>query len=128
MGGTRYNRRRVSPELARWAALLAEDNSRQLQALSASLAQALREEVTPRQRQILALYYGGDQTLDEIGARLGVSRSTVSRTLKRGEDRLKRCLRYSAPALLEAAGSAHRGKRNRGPLTPRKPSYKIRTR
>lgn len=103
MSGTRCNRRRPSPAVAGWAALLAEDNSRELRTLRGKLGRALREEVTPRQRQVLALYYQGGLTLEEIGSRLGVSRSTVSRTLKRGEDRLRRCLRYGAPGLLEAA-------------------------
>ncbi len=39
-------------------------------------------------------------TMEEIGTQLGVDRSTVSRTLKRGEARLRRCLRYGAAALL----------------------------
>ena len=111
MGGTRYNRRRVPPEVARWAALLAEDNSKTLRALRSSLARALTEEVTPRQRQVLALYYQGGLSLDEIGQRLDIHRSTVSRTLKRGEDRIRRCLRYGSPALLENDTPRRRGKR-----------------
>ena len=111
MGGTRYNRRRVPPEVARWAALLAEDNGKALQALRSSLARALTEEVTPRQRQVLALYYQGGLSLDEIGQRLDIHRSTVSRTLKRGEDRIRRCLRYGSPALLENDTPRRRGKR-----------------
>ena len=111
VGSTRYNRRRVSPEVARWAALLAEDNSKTLRALRSSLARALAEEVTPRQRQVLALYYQGGLSLDEIGQRLDIHRSTVSRTLKRGEDRLRRCLRYGSPALLESDGPRRREKR-----------------
>ena len=64
------------------------------QALRDKLALALREEVTPRQREIIALYYGEELNMREIAQRLGVDRSTVSRTLKRGEDRLHRFLRY----------------------------------
>ena len=37
----------------------------------------------------------------EIGEKLGVDKSTVSRTIKRGEARLRRCLRYGAKAFLE---------------------------
>ena len=36
----------------------------------------------------------------EIGQSLGVDKSTVSRTIKRGERRLQRCLRYGAEAYL----------------------------
>ena len=38
----------------------------------------------------------------EIGQKLGVDKSTVSRTIKRGERRLQRCLRYGATGLLES--------------------------
>ena len=36
----------------------------------------------------------------QIGQELGVDKSTVSRTIKRGEARLRRCLRYGAGAFL----------------------------
>ena len=36
----------------------------------------------------------------QIGQELGVDKSTVSRTIKRGEARLRRCLRYGAAAFL----------------------------
>ena len=36
----------------------------------------------------------------EIGRELGVDKSTVSRTIKRGEARLRRCLRYGAKQFL----------------------------
>ena len=103
MRSIRYERRRVSPEMARWGALMAEDNSGELTFIRSKLAKALAEEVTPRQREVLALYYQGQLTLDQIGRRLGISTSTVSRTLRRGEKRLRRCLRYGSPALLDAA-------------------------
>ena len=83
--------------------LMAEDNGSQLQQLRRNLAQALREEVTERQKQVLFLYYNQGLTMREIGAALGVDRSTVSRTIKRGEARLHRCLRYGGAALLRGA-------------------------
>ena len=49
---------------------------------------------------MLALYYGEGMTMRQIGDRLGIDRSTVSRTIKRGEERLQRCLRYGAEAYL----------------------------
>ena len=36
----------------------------------------------------------------QLAEKLGVSRSTVARTIKRGEARLRRCLRYGAGAFL----------------------------
>ena len=102
MENTRYNRRRATPDMVRWASLMAEDNGEDLAVLRRRLAGALREELTPRQREVLALYYQGTMNLAQIGAALGIRPSTVSRTLRRGEDRLRRCLRYGSPALLGA--------------------------
>ena len=79
------------------------------QALRDKLALALREEVTPRQREIIALYYGEELNMREIAQRLGVDPSTVSRTLKRGEDRVRRCLRYSRDDLLDQGGRKRPG-------------------
>ena len=41
-------------------------------------------------------------TMTEISRRLGVHPSTVSRTIRRGEERLRRCLRYGAEAFFSA--------------------------
>ena len=43
-------------------------------------------------------------TVGQMAKRLGVAPSTVSRTIKRGEARLRRCLRYGAAALLDGGG------------------------
>ena len=54
----------------------------------------IREELTELQRQVLlAVYYGG-QSQAEVARERGVSRSTVGRTLRRAETRLRRFLRY----------------------------------
>ena len=102
MGIIRYRRRGASLELTRWASLLAGDNSRELTFLQGKLAQALAEELTPRQREVMILYYQRELNLEQIGRRLGVNESTVSRTLRRGENKLRRCLRYGSPVLLNA--------------------------
>ena len=79
---------------------MAADNSREISRLKRNLIRALREDVTPRQRQTLAMYYGQGLNMREIGEALGVDKSTVSRTIKRGEQRLRRCLRYGAETYL----------------------------
>jgi RNA polymerase sigma factor (sigma-70 family) len=84
-----------------YARLMAEDNQDQLDQLKRNLATALREDLTPRQRQELGLYYDRGMTMGEIACRLDIDRSTVSRTLKRGEQRLRRCLRYGGAGLLQ---------------------------
>ena len=104
MKSIRYRRGRENErDLAVYTRLMAEDNGSQLQQLRRNLAQALREEVTERQKQVLFLYYNQGLTMREIGAALGVDRSTVSRTIKRGEARLHRCLRYGGAALLRGS-------------------------
>ena len=86
--------------MAVYARTMAEDNSAQIAQVKRNLARALREDVTPKQRQALLLYYGDRLNMREIGERLGVDKSTVSRNIKRGERRLRRCLRYGASTLL----------------------------
>ena len=54
----------------------------------------IREELTANQRQILLAYYIQDQTIPEIAQDRGVHKSTVSRTLHRAEEKLRRYLRY----------------------------------
>ena len=94
MKSIRYRRGRENErDLAVYTRLMAEDNGSQLQQLRRNLAQALREEVTERQKQVLFLYYNQGLTMREIGAALGVDRRTVTRTKKRGEARLHSCLR-----------------------------------
>ena len=101
MGNTSYDKAGYLADLAVYARFMAEDNSAQINRLKRNLARALRQDVTPRQREYLILYYGEWLNLREIIQRLGVNKSTVSRTMKRGRERLHRCLRYGAAALLE---------------------------
>ena len=72
-----------------WLRDHAEDNSEQLERLRRGLRRAREQELTPRQREMVFLYY------DRIAQKLGVNRSTVSRTVKRAKQRLYRCLRYA---------------------------------
>jgi RNA polymerase sigma factor (sigma-70 family) len=82
---------------------MAEDNSAQISRLKRNLSHALRQDITERQRQYMTLYYGQNMSMEAIARQLGVNKSTVSRTLKRGRQRLYRCLRYGAATLLEEA-------------------------
>ena len=106
MSNTRYKRGSMyAADMAVYSRAMAEDNSQQMARLKRNLVRALREDVTPRQREFLLLYYGEQLNMRQIGERLGVDKSTVSRTIKRGEARLWRCLRYGAEAFLEHPGS-----------------------
>lgn len=63
---------------------------------------ALERELNDRQRQIYVMYYIDGVTIPQIAAIMGVNKSTISRTLKRANERLAKVLRYSAPNLLHA--------------------------
>ena len=103
MPDTRYRKGGAyAADMAVYARAMASDNSAQMSRVKRNLLRALREDVTPRQREMLLLYYGEQLNMRQIGTRLGVDKSTVSRTIKRGERRLQRCLRYGAEALLAA--------------------------
>ena len=80
-------------DMAVYARAMASDNSAQFGRLKRNLVRALREDVTARQRQMLLLYYAEQMNMQE-------NKSTVSRTIKRGERRLRRCLRYGAEVFL----------------------------
>ena len=54
----------------------------------------IREELTELQRQTLMAYYFQQQSIPRIAEERGVNKSTVSRTLKRAEDKLRRYLKY----------------------------------
>ena len=54
----------------------------------------IKEELTELQRQTLTAYYFHRQTIPQIARERGVNKSTVSRTLRRAEERLRRYLRY----------------------------------
>ena len=67
---------------------------------AALIAAALRSELTPRQAQLVTLYYVEQHNMREIGTMLGVNPSTVCRTLQAARKKLRRCLRYSSRTLL----------------------------
>lgn len=62
---------------------------------------AARDELTEQQRTYIMAYYYNRLTMEEIAEQFGVNKSTVSRTIKRAEQRLQRVLRYAHPRLLD---------------------------
>ena len=65
----------------------------------------IERELTPRQRQLVRMYYIKQMPMQDIADELGITISTVSRTKKRGRERLKRCMSYGGRALLESLRS-----------------------
>lgn len=72
-----------------------EDNEVQLQRLQEKLLQAIDEILTPRQRQILLLFYFQNMTVSQIAEQLQIAKSTVSRSLTRSIEKLEKTLHYS---------------------------------
>lgn len=58
------------------------------------LRRILEEELTELQRRTLTAYYFQRKTIPQIARERGVSNSTVSRTLRRAEEQVKRFLKY----------------------------------
>ena len=54
----------------------------------------IREELTELQRYCLIAYYFRQQTMTQIAKDRGVHKSTISRTLHRAEDKLRKYLKY----------------------------------
>ena len=103
MPNTRYRKGKLyAADMAMYSRQIQADNSREISRLKRNLIRCLREDVTERQRQAMLLYYAEGKNMREIGEVLGVDKSTVSRTIKRGERRLQRCLRYGAETYLRS--------------------------
>lgn len=54
----------------------------------------IREELTPVQREVLMAYYFQEQNIVQIARERGVNKSSVSRALRRAEERLQKFLKY----------------------------------
>ena len=78
-----------------WLRDNSEDNSLRLERLRRNLRQAREQELTPRQKQMLEMHFEQNMSVSEIAQDLGVNVSTVSRTLKRAKDRIRRYLKYA---------------------------------
>jgi RNA polymerase sigma factor (sigma-70 family) len=70
------------------------DNSKKLSVMKKALKQAMQTELTDRQRDMVIEYYYGGATVTAVAEKFGVTKSTVSRHLKRARERLKRALKY----------------------------------
>lgn len=81
--------------LEHWLRETAGDNSQRKERLRRNLRRAMKRELTPRQQEIMALYFFENRTMSEISELLGINKSTVSRCLHRGQARLRHFLEYS---------------------------------
>ena len=93
-GSGRYDPLDIA-SLQLWQQGQQEDNRQQIRRLLVNLPLAVEEELTPRQRQLLRMHFTQGKRVTDIAQELGISKSTVSRTLARCTQRLDRPLRYS---------------------------------
>ena len=84
----------IYSELALLAETRSSDNSSAMDRLRQNLRYARSRELTPRQAELLDLYFEEGKTMRQIAREQGVSISTVSRTIARAQTRLRRCLKY----------------------------------
>ena len=62
----------------------------------------VREELTDRQGQMVEMYYIDSKSMPEIASELGVSPSSVSRTIMRGRGRIRKFLKYNGRAFSQS--------------------------
>ena len=82
-------------DLMAWNRENGEDNSEQMERLRRNLRVARQTELTPRQAEFVHMYFDLKMSITAIAEKEGVHKSSVSRTLKRARERLKRHLKYS---------------------------------
>ena len=81
--------------LCLWRQEESGDNRERIRRLLSNLPLAVQQELTPRQRETLRLRFTGGMSVTAIAEKLGLNKSTVSRSLARSMERLYKSLRYS---------------------------------
>ena len=96
MNDTHFNdsNRDTLASLARWHLENDQDNSQRLGQVRRCLRRARETTLTPRQQQMVALYYDRGLTMQQIADLLDICPSTVSRTLRRAHRRLQNALQF----------------------------------
>lgn len=85
----------VRGDLLAWLRENAETNGETINRLKQNLLKAVNEELTPKQRETLLMYYYENLSMAEIAEKQGVTLPTVSRSITRAKKRLERVLKYS---------------------------------
>jgi len=81
-------------DLTMWLKENANSNSELVIRLQQNLTRARQQELTQRQQEVLSFYFDDGMTMPQIARQLGVSCSTVSRTIRRAKRKLYKCLKY----------------------------------
>lgn len=62
------------------------------------MRRVIKEELTSKQRTCINMYYGRRMNMEEIGKELSIDKSTVSRHLKAGKNKIRNILEISGAA------------------------------
>ena len=70
------------------------DNNKKIEKMKSALNEAIKTELTDRQREMVTEFYFNGLSVTDIAKEKGLSKSTVSRHLTRSRERLKSALKY----------------------------------
>ena len=70
--------------------------------LGTRVRRVICEELTVRQRELINMYYMENMTMPEIADKLGITVSSVSRTMARGRLRIRKYLKYNGRAMMNS--------------------------
>lgn len=91
----------------------AADDEDAAQKVSDVIYAAVRFELSETQRRYFTEYYFEGLTMDEIADIHGVNKSSISRTITRAKERMKRVLKYVDPNLFRLFEKKRDGTRGR---------------
>ncbi|MDR1674175.1 MAG: sigma-70 family RNA polymerase sigma factor [Oscillospiraceae bacterium] len=77
-----------------WRNENAYDNSGQIAKIKRALAEVIKNDLTPRQKELITMYYYDGENIPAIANSLEINRSTVSRTLARARKNISDRLKY----------------------------------
>lgn len=69
-------------------------NRQSVKALNSILNTVIEQELTQRQREVVRMYYFDGKNTIEIAEKLGLKKSTVSRTMIRARSKIRSSLKY----------------------------------
>lgn len=71
-------------------------NSEKLKSQCEVLKLIIKEQLTPKQREILNMYYSLNLNIPEISKKTGKNKSTISRSLKSSQKKIGLYMRYNS--------------------------------
>ncbi|NLP26192.1 MAG: sigma-70 family RNA polymerase sigma factor [Clostridiales bacterium] len=72
----------------------ASDNSETIARVKKIMVEIIKNDLTPRQKELIMLYYYKNMKVIEIAELLNIDHSTVSRTLSRARNNIMERLKY----------------------------------